>query len=142
MGPDTGWIFGGLISQATIISKANPQVKFVFGEASVRGIQTPSTERRYQIRAVKNGVEQDRIVFTSQQLFPEDIKNLGSEYLEKVDDILCLNGQNGESCGVNNGTLFIVWKDHKLYKETNLVTATDYISEEGYCSIESPQLDN
>jgi len=142
MGPDTGWIFGGLISQATITSKANPEVKFVFGEESVRGIQTPGAERRYQIRAIKNGVEQDKIVFTSHQLFPEDIKNLGNEYLEKVDDILCLNGQNGESCEVNNGTLFIVWKDHKLYKETNLITATDYIAEEGYCSIESPQFDN
>jgi len=57
MGPQVGWIWGGLISQKTLVSQVNPKIKFVFGEAGIdyKGY------KRYQIRAVKNGQEIDKI---------------------------------------------------------------------------------
>ena len=99
MGPQIGWIWGGLISQKTMVSHADPEVKFVFGEAGVDGL----SRKQYQIRAIKDGEELDRVLFRAYALAPSHV-NLeinaadGSEILaiqREGDSTLVLNFENG-----------------------------------------------
>ncbi|WP_204344557.1 SH3 domain-containing protein [Psychroserpens algicola] len=116
MGPQVGWIWGGLISQKTMVSQINPEVKFVFGEAGVdyKGY------KRFQIRAVRSGAEIDKIYVKSETL-NHDLINL----LEKKDnaygtDVISLCSNEGESCETTDSKSYIVFKDNKLMQTNNL----------------------
>ena len=116
MGPEIGWIWGGLISQKTMISEQNPGVKFVFGEAGVdfKGY------KRFQIRAVKNGEEVDKIYVKSETLRHELVS-----LVDDVDklynlDIISLCPENDEICSVENSTSYVVFKDNKLIQTESL----------------------
>lgn len=64
MGPQVGWIWGGLIAQKTMTSHSDSETKFLFGEAG----EDVNSQKQYQIRAVKNGEEMDKIVFSAYAL--------------------------------------------------------------------------
>lgn len=97
MGPQIGWIWGGLISQKTMTSAVDPEIKFLFGEVGDAG---PS-QKRYQIRAVKNGVELDKMVFSSLTLPPKavrlDAPKDGKDLIRMTPDL--------------SQDLIIVWED-------------------------------
>ncbi|MGJ8591503.1 MAG: hypothetical protein ACSHXF_03085 [Aquaticitalea sp.] len=64
MGPQVGWIWGGLIAQKIMVSNVDSETKFLFGEAG----EDINSQKQYQIRAIKNGMEMDKIVFSSYAL--------------------------------------------------------------------------
>ncbi len=113
MGPQVGWIWGGLISQKTMVSNANPEVKFVFGEAGY----DYKGNKQFQIRALKNGEQIDKIVFKSERLNAEDVTLNASEA-----DVINLS-QTKEGEAVN--TSYIVFKDNALKQTKTLVARAD-----------------
>ncbi len=128
MGPQEGWIWGGLISQKTFVSQANAEVRFVFGEAGYNS----DDEKQYQLRAVKNGVELDKMIIASNALHYANVQNIGNEGIEGIDDIIVLSTIT-ESCDVASESLYVVWKDNTLQKTKNLVATAETLSAEDTC---------
>lgn len=135
VGPDTGWIWGGLISQKTMNSTADPAIRFVFGEKGVKGSDDDDALKSYQIRAVKNGVEIDRLTLTSQEVNYENVTNIGNKGVQGVDDIISVSLTDGESCDLIDNTLYVVWKNNTFKKTTEVVAMTDAISGTESCSL-------
>ncbi|MDX1270225.1 SH3 domain-containing protein [Bizionia paragorgiae] len=120
VGPDSGWIWGGLIAQKTLVSKSDPTVLFVFGEKGVKHSADSDTLKHYQIRAVKHGKEIDRLTLSNRELNFENVINLGNKGLENIDDIIGLTERSGDSCDVTLDTLYVVWKNN-TFKKTNVL---------------------
>jgi hypothetical protein len=135
VGPDTGWIWGGLISQKTMSSTADPAIMFVFGEKGIKGSDDEDATKNYQIRAVKNGVEIDRLTITSQELNYENVTNIGNKGMQGVDDIISLSLTEAETCEPIDNTLYVVWKNNTFKKTTEVVAMTDTISGTDSCSL-------
>jgi len=117
MGPQVGWIWGGLISQKTMVSQINPEIKFVFGEAGVdyKGY------KRFQIRAVKNGKEIDKIFVKSETLNHDLVSIINKQDNTYGTDVITLCNPDAESCDVNSSNSYIVFKNNKLMQTTTLV---------------------
>lgn len=137
MGPQVGWIWGGLISQKTMVSQMNPEIKYVFGEAGVdfKGY------KRFQIRAVRNGVEIDKI-FVKSETLNHDLVNL----IEKKDnkygtDVITLCSNEGESCDTTDSKSYVVFKDNKL-KQTSTLVALEKVNPDHSNYAFSCELDN
>jgi len=128
MGPQEGWIWGGLISQKTFVSQANAEVRFVFGEAGYNS----DDEKQFQLRAVKNGVELDKMIIASDSLHYANVQNIGNEGMKNVDDIIVLNTIT-DSCEVEGKSLYILWKNNKLEKTNNLIASVESLSSEDCC---------
>ncbi|WP_299223424.1 hypothetical protein [uncultured Psychroserpens sp.] len=127
MGPQVGWLWGGFISQKTMVSTTNPEVKFMFGEAGF----DYKGNKRFQIRAVKNGVELDKIVFPSKSLCYTAVDLINKMKMPGTD-IISLTSNN-ESCDVVDGPLYIVFKNDKLQqKETLASIEQPLFNETGY----------
>lgn len=142
MGPQTGWIWGGLISQTTLKSQADAQVKFVFGEEATIDEVGLVTEKFYQIRAIKNGVEIDKILIKGTNVDYADVKNLGNKGLQNVDDVIALQNADSESYDVKDGTLYVIWKNNKFHQTSSLVASVESISPNEGCYVFSPEFEN
>lgn len=129
MGPQTGWIWGGLIAQKTLVSQANSEVKFVFGEAGFND----NDEKQFQLRAIKNGVELDKMIITAERLHYTNVQNIGNEGLKHIDDIIVLTNTVEDSCDVTNNSVYIVWKNNKLQKTDNLIASAETLSTDACC---------
>lgn len=116
MGPQVGWIWGGFISQKTMVSHINPEVKFVFGEAGVdyKGY------KRFQIRAVKNGTEIDKIFVKSESLNHNLISLLSKKENTYASDVITLCSNEGESCETDDNKSYIVFKNNTLIETSSL----------------------
>lgn len=116
MGPQVGWIWGGLISQKTMVSHLNPEVKFVFGEAGVdyKGY------KRFQIRAVKNGTEIDKIFVKSENLNHKLVNLLTKKENTYESDVITLCTKEGENCETDENKSYIVFKNNTLMKTSTL----------------------
>lgn len=114
MGPQVGWVFGGMISQKTLASSTNPEIKFLFGEAGYdfKG------NKQFQVRAIKNGVQIDKIVFRSKRLNHENISLVNQKEAKLNGDVIALDDR------VDNAS-YIVFKDNKLKKTNTLIAKTD-----------------
>lgn len=113
MGPQTGWIWGGLIAQKTMMSNTNPEIKFVFGEAGVDS----NSHRQFQIRAIKNGVELDKIVLKS-----DTLHYTGIELLKNEDqDIISLSSNGNDHFNGLENTNYVVFKNNRLQVMTSLI---------------------
>lgn len=117
MGPQVGWIWGGLISQKTMVSQMNPEIKFVFGEAGVdyKGY------KRFQIRAVKNGQEIDKIFVKSESLNHDLVSIINKQDNKYGTDVITLCNPDNESCDITSSNSYIVFKNDKLMQTTTLV---------------------
>ncbi|WAC00961.1 hypothetical protein N7U66_12175 [Lacinutrix neustonica] len=116
-------------------STADSAIRFVFGEQGVKGSDDVDALKSYQIRAVKNGVEIDRLTITSQALNYENVTNLGNKGLENVDDIISLSLMNDDACDVIDNALYILWKNNSFKKTTEVVMVTNAISRVDCCSL-------
>lgn len=117
MGPQIGWIWGGLISQKTMVSNTNPEIRFVFGEAGLDS----NAQQQFQIRAIKNGVELDKILLKSNTLTYS-----GIELLKNQDqDIISLSSNEEGNFNVIDSPMFVVFKDNRLQKMTSLTSSTE-----------------
>lgn len=87
IGPQIGWIWGGLIAQKTMISHVDNETKFVFGEAG----ENINSQKQYQIRAVKNGLEVDRIIFKSYALVASQVELKSADEGNSMQDIFLIN---------------------------------------------------
>lgn len=114
MGPQVGWVFGGMISQKTLASSTNPEIKFLFGEAGYdfKG------NKQFQVRAIKNGVQIDKIVFRSKRLNHANISLVNQKEAKLNGDVIALDDR------VDNAS-YIVFKDNKLKKTNTLIAKTD-----------------
>ncbi|MBR9845285.1 MAG: hypothetical protein GYB35_03845 [Algicola sp.] len=117
MGPQVGWIWGGLISQKTMVSQINPEIKFVFGEAG----KDYKGYKRFQLRAVRNGVELDKIFVKSEDLSHDLVNLIDREANTYGVDVISLCSTKGEPCNDEKTTSFIVFKNNKLMQTSTLV---------------------
>jgi hypothetical protein len=119
MGPQMGWIWGGMISQKTIASTINPEVKFVFGEAGF----DYKGNRQFQVRALKNGIQIDKIIFHSKGLNQKEISLLNQKETNSNIDVIALSDTK-TSPSVDTKS-YIVFKNNKLQKTNTLANHTD-----------------
>jgi|GEM_PF-1790851 len=119
MGPQIGWIWGGLISQKTLVSQVNPEVKFVFGEAGLdyKGY------KRFQMRAVKNGLELDKIFIKSDSLHYSKIALIESKKTGDLMDAISLGNTSNAGSQNDSTAKYILFKDSKFEQASSLVTA-------------------
>lgn len=114
MGPQIGWIWGGMISQKTIASTTNPEVKFVFGEAGF----DYKGNRLFQIRAIKNGTQVDKIVFHSKGLNQNEISLMDQNAATSNADVIALNISKTKPAA--DVVSYIIFKNNKLEKTNTL----------------------
>lgn len=137
MGPQVGWIWGGLISQKTMVSQINPEIKFVFGEAGINY----KGYKRFQIRATRNGTEIDKIFVTSESLSHELVGLLTKKENTYNLDVISLCNDESESVNSKNCNTFVVFKDNKLIK-TNGLADLEKMSTENTNYAFSCEIDN
>ncbi|WP_323787510.1 hypothetical protein [Psychroserpens sp.] len=119
MGPQVGWIWGGMISQKTMISNTNPEIKYVFGEAGF----DYKGNKQFQVRALKNGVQVDKIVFKSERLNHNDVSLMNQKDPKSTVDVIALSDtKKRNSVG---DTSYIVFKNNKFQQTNSLVARTD-----------------
>ncbi len=120
-----GWLWGGFIAQHSFGSQAEPNVKFVFGlESSLvdpNGVQVKS----YQMRAFKQGIQLDKIVFAAKEIQPWGVKNIGNKGLYNVEDIITLFTPCNDSFGCATNMNYMFWNNGKFYHVANLVETLD-----------------
>lgn len=116
MGPQIGWIWGGLIAQKTMASNVDTETKFLFGEAG----EDFNSQKQYQIRAVKNGVELDRIVFKSYALLASQVQLESGKEENLTRDIIRMNSGGSED-------ILIIFEQGS-FKQPNIGTSS--VSEE------------
>lgn len=117
MGPQVGWIWGGMISQKTIVSTTNPEIKFVFGEA---GFDFKGN-RLFQLRALKNGTQVDKIVFQSEGINQDEISLMNPKETSPQVDVIALS--DSKTSTSTNTTTYIVFKNNKLQKTNTLLAS-------------------
>ena len=118
MGPQVGWIWGGMISQKTMVSTTNPEIKFVFGEAGF----DYKGNKQFQVRAIKNGIQVDKIVFKSERLNPSDISLMNQKDAKSIVDVITLSSI--QKSRIDDTASYIVFKNNKLQKTNTLVANT------------------
>jgi hypothetical protein len=124
IGNDSGWIWGGLIAQKTFGSEAYHDVKFVYGFESAHTNTDGVVEHKHQLRAFKNGVQIDKIVFNANQSTALETKNIGNKGLFNVEDIIQFKTLTPHT-GANTGNLYIFWNNGKFTNIANLVDYSD-----------------
>jgi len=124
IGADEGWIWGGLIAQKTFGSQAYHDVKFVYGLESVKTNKEGILEKKHQLRAFKNGVQIDKIVFNGHESVPLEIKNIGNKGLFNVEDIITFNVPGLEN-GTHSGKMYIFWNNDRFTNVASLVGYSD-----------------
>ncbi len=132
IGSDSGWIWGGLIAQNTFGSEAYHDVKFVYGVESALTNTDGVVEQKHQLRAFKNGIQLDKIVFNGQQATPLEFQNIGNKGLFNVEDIIRFKTPNALDAETT-GNLYIFWNNGKF---TNIANLADY-SDVDYTKTES-----
>ncbi|MBQ0769286.1 MAG: SH3 domain-containing protein [Bizionia sp.] len=135
VGPDTGWVWGGLIAQKTLVSKVDPSVLFVFGQKGVKQSTDADSLIHYQIRAVKHGKEIDRLTIANRELDYENVVNLGTKGLKNVDDVIGLTEATGDSCDVTLNTLYVLWNNNTLKKANILAGVSDSFLDVDSCYV-------
>lgn len=100
MGPQVGWIWGGLIAQAVVSGSVDHEMKFLIGEAGV----DHHSNQQYQIRAVKNGVELDRFIFKANSLDYAQVKVQAGVDGQEIIQLATMDG-----IGIH-----LIWKDGSL----------------------------
>jgi len=137
MGPQVGWIWGGLISQKTMKSQVNPEIKFVFGEAGVdyKGY------KRFQIRAVKNGTEIDKIFVKSEKLSHDLVSLIDKRDNTYGTDVISLCSSEDDRCELTTSKTYVVFKNNKLMQTSTLIALEKVnYNEENYafsCELEN-----
>lgn len=121
MGPQTGWIWGGLIAQKTMISHIDPEVKFLFGEAG----KTVNGVNQFQIRAVAEGVELDKIVVSAKNLNYKTVGLLRNSKADYSFDVISLTDTKTTGIPYNNERVYVVFKDDKLKQTSSLDNIED-----------------
>ncbi|WP_456441992.1 hypothetical protein [Psychroserpens sp.] len=119
MGPQVGWIWGGMISQKTMVSNTNPEIKFVFGEAGF----DYKGNKQFQVRALKGGVQVDKIVFKSKRLNHDDVSLMNQKDAKSKIDVITLN--TAKKSRIVDTASYIVFKNNKLQKTSTLVASTN-----------------
>jgi hypothetical protein len=103
IGPQIGWIWGGLIAQKTMVSSIDPGLRFLFGEAG----EDTHGQQQYQIRAVKNGVEMDKVVFQASGLSTELVTLDTRHEAMSSQDLIHISPDLSED-------FFILWEQDRL----------------------------
>ncbi len=120
-----GWVWGGLFASYAGGSMADPSVKFLAGtDGKVWDEEWGSYRRTYQIRAVRNGKEIDKIVVTSFAWSFGQLVNKGNQGLA-VDDILMLEVPCDGGCGCSTGDIVIFWDGTKFHHVADLIGNAD-----------------
>ena len=124
IGNDSGWVWGGLIAQKTFGSEATHNVKFAYGFESATVNEAGVVEQKHQLRAFKNGVQIDKIVFNGHQSKALNMKNIGNKGLFNVEDIIALDIPAAEG-NENKGKMYIFWNNGKFTNVASLIDHCD-----------------
>lgn len=121
-----GWVWGGMLAQLAMGSQTNAGVKFLGGYDHV--IPPDSVRPRqyfYQVRAVRNGRELDKMVLPSFSWDINSLANLGPMALPGVSDVLTVHVPCTGGCGCATGDYVIFWDGEKLHKVLTLKGTPD-----------------
>lgn len=124
IGNDSGWIWGGLIAQKTFGSEASHNVKFAYGFESATVNDSGVVEQKHQLRAFKNGVQIDKIVFNGYQSKALEMNNIGNKGLFNVEDIIALDIP-GTEVDEAVGKMYIFWNNGKFTNVASLIDHCD-----------------
>ena len=116
-----GWIWGGYISQNSFGSQTNTAIKFVYGLEKIV-LKDRWYQKYYQIRAFKDTVEIDKVVFKSYSTHIEYVKANGSMGLS-LDDVITIGIPCVGGCGCSTGELVIFWNG-KQFSEVEYLLGT------------------
>ena len=120
-----GWIWGGLLASYSSGSNADPSVKFLGGIARTTfDVEWGYDKRVYQIRAVRDGKELDRIDLLTFGLTFSQLSNIGNRGID-VDDILYLHVPCDEGCGCSTGDIVVFWNEGKFNHVADLISTAD-----------------
>ena len=120
-----GWIWGGFIAQKSFGSQANADIKFVFGRESTAQDSTGFLTEYYQLRAFKNGVELDKIVFAAPTLQPFEVKSIGNRGVYNLEDIITLHIPCMGGCGCTTGDMYVFYNNNKFNHVATLTGFAD-----------------
>ncbi|MEE9361990.1 MAG: SH3 domain-containing protein [Cellulophaga sp.] len=118
---EDGWIWGGFIAQNSFGSITNSEIKFVFGYENTGENEAGEFEENYQIRAFKNGVQLDKIVFKSSTISYWQVKNIGNKGIYNVEDIINLYIPCNVAYGCESGDSYIFWNNNKFFYVADLL---------------------
>ena len=123
-GEQTGWVWGGMIAQKSFGSIADNQVKFVYGLESSTTNEAGVVDTKYQLRAFRNGNQLDKMVLDSLASIPSEIKNLGSQGLFNVEDIITIDLTDTDT-GHDVGKSYVFWNNGRFKNVANLIDYAD-----------------
>ena len=121
---NSGWIFGSFIAQQAFGSVSDPSVKFVYGLKGFDHNENWSI-KIYQIRAIKNNKEIDRIEFPIYTTYINSIKTIGNQGLNNLKDVIVIDIPCVGGCGCTTGELVIFWNGEKFSKVEELLGSAD-----------------
>ncbi len=129
----TGWIWGGLIAKQAFRSKKDRDVVFLCGFEKYIPYSNENSRggAYYQIRAVKGGVEKEKIIVKSFAWDFAEVSNIGAGGLSNVDDIITLRVPCRGGCGCSTGEIVVFWSKGKLHKVADLIGTPDGEYSEG-----------
>lgn len=116
-----GWIWGGYISQNSFGSQSNTAIKFVYGLEKIV-LKDGWYQKYYQIRAFKDTVQLDKVVFKSYSTYIEYVVANGSMGLS-LDDVITIGIPCVGGCGCSTGELVIFWNG-KQFSEVEYLLGT------------------
>ncbi|GGG47013.1 SH3 domain-containing protein [Bizionia arctica] len=124
IGNDSGWVWGGLIAQKTFGSEASHNIKFAYGFESATVNEDGVLEQKHQLRAFKNGVQIDKIVFDGHQATALEMKNIGNKGLFNVEDIIALDIPGAKGTDLK-GKMYIFWNNGRFANVASLIDHSD-----------------
>lgn len=121
-----GWVWGGLIATYAAGSQTNSDIKFLGGISGYKW-NADSTWRQlhYQIRAVKDGQQLDKIEVPSFGRGFQQLSNIGKRGMNEVDDILLLHVPCDGGCGCSTGDIVIFWANGSFHHVEDLIGTAD-----------------
>jgi hypothetical protein len=117
----TGWVWGGFITEYAEGSNKDPDVKFLYAFSHCTekkmddGYGHTYTQRKtyMQVRAVKNNVQLDKLVFEMNASYFQPYI-FGNKGIEGVDDILAVGEPCEGGCGCSGWDHYIFWNGATL----------------------------
>lgn len=125
----TGYVWGGLIAEGTIVSAKDTDILFMYGVASLKANaegKFPEKLLKIQLRACKENKELSRISIDSDGSLNiyHWLGNRGNRGLNKVEDIIEF-GESEQACAGMNAYHIVFWDGKDLLPVTTLYPGGD-----------------
>ncbi len=126
-----GWIWGGYIAQQTFGSSIDSRVKFVAGfKREEYDPEEGAMVSEYQIRALRDGKQLDKVVIHSFGEISEKLYHLGNQGLGNIDDLFKIRLPCVDGISCSGGERYIVWSGEKFHQAADFFSFEKPFEEE------------